>query len=176
MLKNRIKTLSCNSFGLVSLALLSESSFAQIAFGPVSGAAQQVPLMSSAMMAVLALISIFFVYHFLRARDLDKTAMVVAALGLLGAFSLGGYNLVTDAQAGGEAYRTPIDIDSQANSSHAIEDGYNTFTNNSGITLEVKSIAVGTCTISSSDPGDVQCTVGLKVSSEESCTLDAAGC
>ena len=117
----------------------------------------------------------FLAYKLGLANQIRRSSLAIMA-GLLGVASIGSAIYpFADAQAGAPSPNT-INIAGSSQNSHNIlvsgggSNGYNRYDNNSGITLEVKSITLpGTCNNSATAN---QCTVGLAIANGSFCAID----
>ncbi|NHO85516.1 midcut-by-XrtH protein [Pseudoteredinibacter isoporae] len=161
---------------LFSFALLTlgQQASAQIIIGPP--ASQEIPIFGAPLLLVLGGFMMFLAYKFGLAKQARRSSLALLA-GLLGIASIGSalYPL-TEAHAGTASSPNIINITTNAQNGHAIlisggsNNGFNRYNNNSGITLEVKSITLpGTCNNSATAN---QCSVGLSIANGDFCAID----
>lgn len=138
----RLKTIAAT---LVA-AILPSAAFAQngtITFGPLAGA-NQVPVLNAPMLAALVLVLLFLAYKFVAPKGIGRVFFIGAGLVASG-FALEESTIIETAEAG-NPLAIPVNLSGQLNIPNNIDsmDRYYYFNNNTGITIEVKSIT-GTC-------------------------------
>lgn len=145
---------------LISLSLATHAANAQIVIGPV--AAQEVPVFGAPLLIALGGFLTLLAYKFgLLSSNKNRVLGALLAIGVCG--GIGGLQFVSDVEAGtvsGQHFMT-----NTSDTSYPIDAGVtNVYTNNSGITLEVKSIGAHSC--------PATCTVGLRIAASGSCQID----
>ncbi len=157
----------------VAVLFVAQTANAQIVIGPANP--QEVPVFGAPLLFALGGFMMFLAYKLGLAKQIRRSSLAIMA-GLLGMASIGSAIYpFADAQAGTAAPNN-INISGSGQNSHNIlisggaNNGYNRYDNNSGITLEVKSITLpGTCNNSATAN---QCTVGLSIANGSFCAID----
>lgn len=157
------------NLGLLALLLSSNFAHAQIVIGaPV----QEVPVLGAPLLVLLGGLLGYVAYKFksIGRGKLQTGLMTMGALTLIATGS--GISLIESSSASGNF----VGISTTGNTSHTIVTGnINSYQNNTGITLEVKSIQLpGVCTNADwvgAPANTVKCSVNLSIQSTHSCYI-----
>lgn len=160
-------------FSFVILTVGQQAS-AQIVIGPPG--AQEIPVLGAPLLLLLGSFMMFLAYKLGLAKQIRRSTLAILS-GVLGVAGIASAIYPTaHVHAGTASSPNIINITSDGQNGHVIlvaggsNNGLNRYNNNSGITLEVKSIALpGTCNNSATAN---QCTVGLSIANASFCAID----
>ncbi len=155
----------------LAFVLLSACSIAnaQIVIGPVT---QEVPVFGAPLLITLGGFLAFIAYKFGLVKNTKQGFFGLLIIGASLVGVNGGVNFISQVEAG-----TPLtSVNGTINTSYPIVDGQpNVYQNNTGITLEIKSITLpGSCNASTAP--DTQCTVGLQLGISPPSSVCAINC
>ncbi len=162
-----VRNIARPALAVVLLTMCSIAN-AQIVIGPIT---QEVPIFGAPLLITLGGFLAFIAYKFGLVKNTKKGLfglLIIGGASLIGVN--GGLNFISGVEAG----TTLTSVNGTNNTSYPIVDGQpNGYQNNTGITLEIKSITLpGACDADTAP--DTRCTVGLEIAPMGICAINCA--